>query len=168
MTAEKINPVIKEDLFAIETQTVISAIQKIKNRGNKRYIPILFDILMAKPEIEVENEIKDLLATVKDKSAANSFIFAFRNKKYKSIWKLVLTTCWQNGLDFSNFTPIFIDLIIHEDWEIAFEAFTIIDNLEFLPNQEIINESVKKINTALKTADEQKSYLLNEILSILI
>jgi len=166
MTLEKINPGIKEDLFSPDTQIVISAIKKIKSKGNKLYLPILFDILAASPEVEIENEIMELLATVKDKRATESFIYAFQNEKYKSIWKMVLTTCWQNGLDFSNYTPIFIDIIVQENWDIAFEAFTIIDSLEFLPDKEIIRISVEKIKAALETSDEQKSYLLNEVLSI--
>ena len=164
MVKEKINSEIKEQLFSTNTQSVITAIRKIKNQGNKLYIPILFDLLCSHPEKEIEDEIKDLLATVKDKSATGSFIYAFENKRYKSIWKTVLTTCWQNGLDYSNFTPIFIELIISEDWEVAFEAFTIIDNLEFLPSQEVIEKSVIKIKNALKTANEQKIYLLHEVL----
>jgi len=164
MVKEKINAEIREQLFSTNTQSVLTAIRKIKNQGNKLYIPLLFDLLCSNPEKEIEDEIKDLLATVKDKTAIESYVQALQNKKYKSIWKIVLTSCWQNGLDFSDFTPIFTELIINEDWDIAFEAFTIIDNLEFLPPQNTIEESVEKINNALKTANQQKSYLLNEVL----
>lgn len=89
---------------------------------------------------------------------------AIENDKYKSIRKEILTACWQNGLDFSAFLPVFIDFIIREDWEIAFEAFTVIDNLEYLPGAEIIIISIAKINEALPTATNQNKYFLNEIL----
>ena len=73
--------------------------------------------------------------------------------------KRLLTACWQNGLDFSTFLPVFIDLIIHEDWEIAFEAFTVIDNLEFLPSHEIIKISVGKINECLAFCQRSEQIL---------
>jgi hypothetical protein len=115
-------------------------------------------------EPEIKTEIKNLLGTVKDKETINGFMRAIEDDRYKPIRKSILIACWQNGLDFSTFLPVFIDLVIKEDWEIAFEAFTVIDNLEYLPNEEIIKKSVTKINEALPAANEQKSYFLSEIL----
>ena len=163
MSQIKIDEQIKKNLFSAKTEIVISAIEAIKKNGNKLYIPILFDLLNSMPEPEIETEIKSLLGNVKDKDSINGFMRAVEDDKYKPIRKSILTACWQNGLDFSTFLPVFIDLIINEDWETAFEAFTIIDNLEFLPGEEIIRKSVSKIEDALP-AIGQKSYFLNEIL----
>jgi len=164
MTRKKINPTIKEDLFSAETKTVISAIGAIKKKGNKLYIPFLIDLLNSQPEKEIEDEIKQLLGTVKDKETIESFIEAIQNEKYKSILKTILVVCWQNGLDFSSYTPVFLDIIINEEWEIAFEAFTIIDNFEYVPEHEVVEIAITKIETALKTANEQKTYFLEEAL----
>jgi len=161
----KINAGIQQKLFSAKTETVISALQTIKEKGNKAYVPLLFELLNTQPEREVEQEISTLLSTIKDKDTVNTFMRALENDKYKPIRKAILTACWQNGLDFSTFMPVFIDMIIDEDWEIAFEAFTIVDNFEMLPNPAIIETSVSKINLAMGKADEQKRYFLNEILS---
>ncbi len=160
----KIDEQIKKNLFSANTDVVISAIEAIQRKGNKLYLPFLFDLLNSSPEPEIETEIKNLLGSVKDKESVNSFMRAIENDKYKSIRKEILTACWQNGLDFSAFLPVFIDFIIREDWEIAFEAFTVIDNLEYLPGAEIIIISIAKINEALPTATNQNKYFLNEIL----
>ena len=164
MNQGKIDEQIKKNLFSANTDVVISALEAIRKKGNKLYIQILFDLLNSSPEPEIETEIKNLLGTVKDKESVNSFLRALEDDKYKPTRKEILTACWQNGLDFSTFLPVFIDLIIHEDWEIAFEAFTVIDNLEYLPSAEIIKKSVDKINEALPFANDQKKYFLSEIL----
>jgi hypothetical protein len=164
MNQGKIDEQIKKNLFSAKTEVVISAIEAIQKKGNKLYLPILFDLLNSSPEPEIETEIKNLLGTVKDKESVNSFLRAIEDDKYKPIRKELLTACWQNGLDFSTFLPVFIDLIIHEDWETAFEAFTVIDNLEYLPTQEIIKISVDKINKVLPFTNDQNKYFLNEIL----
>ncbi len=164
MKQEKIDEQIKKNLFSTNASDVILAIETIERKGNKLYLPMLFDLLNSFPEPEIETEIKNLLCTIKDKESVNSYVRAIEDDKYKPIRKLILTACWQNGLDFSTFLPVFIDLIINEDWEIAFEAFTVIDNLEFLPNAEIIKISVDKINHALPNVNEQNRYFLNEIL----
>jgi hypothetical protein len=164
MNTEKIDEQLKKSLFSAKTDVVISAIEKVKEKGNKLYIPVLFDLLNSSPEIEIETEIKNLLGTIKDKNTVNSFMRAIEDDKYKGIRKTILTACWQNGLDFSTFLPVFIDLVIHEDWETAFEAFTVIDNFEFLPGVEIINFSITKINQAMPNVSDQQKYFLNEIL----
>jgi hypothetical protein len=164
MNQGKIDEQIKKNLFSAKTEVVISAIESIQKKGNLLYIPILLDLLNSSPETEIESEVMNLLGMVKDKESVNSFVRAIENDKYKGIRKSILTACWHNGLDFSTFLPVFIDLIIHEDWEIAFEAFTVADNLEYLPSPEIIKISVAKINDAMPSASEQKKYFLNEIL----
>lgn len=164
MSTEKIDEQLKKNLFSANTEVVISAIEAIQKKGNKLYLPVLFDLLNSSPEHDIETEIKNLLGTIKDKTTVNSFMRAIEDDKYKRIRKLILIACWQNGLDFSTFLPVFIDLVIHEEWETAFEAFTVIDNLEYLPGAEIIQLSVAKINSALPQASEQNKYFLNEIL----
>ncbi len=164
MKEDKINQQIKQDLFSSRTEVVIEALKKVKQKGNRLYIPLLFDLLVATSEPEVENEINNILGSVKDKQTINSFMRGIEDDKYKGIRKTILTACWQNGLDFSTFLPVFIDLVIDEEWEIAFEAFTVIDSLDMLPGDPIMSLSIEKINKALETATEQKRYFLNEIL----
>jgi hypothetical protein len=164
MNQGKIDEQIKKNLFSANTDVVISAIEAIQKKGNKLYIPILLDLLNSSPETEIESEIINLLGTVKDKETVNSFVRAIEDDKYKGIRKSILTACWQNGLDFSTFLPVFIDLIINEEWEIAFEAFTVVDNLEYLPGDEIIKVSISKINEAMPAVGDQNKYFLNEIL----
>lgn len=161
----KIDSGIQQKLFSAKTEAVVLALQSIKEKGNKAYMPLLFDLLNTQPEKAIEQEILDILATVKDKETVNAFMRALENDKYKPIRKTILSACWQNGLDFSTFMPVFIDMIITEDWEVAFEAFTIVDNLEMMPTPAIVDASVSKINKAMEDADEQKRYFLNEILS---
>ena len=164
MNREKIDERIKNNLFSAKSEVVLSAIEWVKTKGNKLYIPLLFDLLNSSPGHEIETEIKNLLETIKDKNAVNIFMRAIEDEKYKGIRKTILAACWQNGLDFSTFLPVFVDLVIHEDWKTAFEAFTVIDNFEFFPGEEIINVSIHKINEAMPTVPEQYKYLLNEIL----
>ena len=165
MKTQNINEKIKLALFSADVEMVKMAIEKISNEGNRLYLPLLFDLLNTLPEHEVELEIIKLLGSVKDKESVNSFMRAIEDEKYKSIRKRLISACWQNGLDFSNFMPIFIDLIINDEWEVAFEAFTLIDNLEYLPNEDILSVSKQKIENELPMATGQVKYFLTEILT---
>jgi len=167
MNSEKPNQKIIDNLFSTQMDVVISALQKIKEKGNKSYLPILFDLLISNHEDEIEKEIKKILGTIKDRETVPVFIQALEDKKYKTIQKILLTACWQNGLDFSNSLPFFVNVVINEDWEIAFEAFTVIENMENFPTKKIMESISKKINVALENTTDQKKYFLEEILVII-
>lgn len=167
MNNEKPDQNILNSLFSAQTDVVILALQEIKVKGNKTYLPLLFDLLKTNPEKEIEKEIKKILGTIKDKETVPVFIQALEDKKYKTIQKILLTACWQNGLDFSNSLPFFVNLVINEDWEIAFEAFTIIESMEYFTTEKIMESVSKKINVALENATDQKKYFLEEILVII-
>ncbi len=160
----KIDENIKINLFAPKTEVIVEALKQIKTAGNRLYLPLMFDLLLSEPEEEIKKEIQNILGTIKDKQTVNSFVRGIENEKYKPIRKNILTACWQNGLDFSTFLPVFIDQIIVEDWEIAFEAFTVADNLEVLPGEPVLSISKEKIKKALDSVTDQKQYFLNEIL----
>lgn len=164
MSTQKLDTHIKNDLFATNTERVISAINRIKERGNKLYLPMLFELLASQPETDVEKEIEQLLSTVKSKETVPFFVEALENEKFKSIQKTLLTACWQNGLDFSNYLPVFVEIVISETWETAFEAFTVIENMEYLPDPQMVDQVTDRIHHALKTATEQNQYFLQEIL----
>lgn len=166
MNKSKINPNIKTKLFSADNSVVLSALNSLKENGNKEYLPILFELLLANPEVEIKSEILKLLGTVKDKDTITVFITALHELKYASIRKDILATCWQNGLDFSLHMSVFADLVINEEWEVAFEAFTVIENLEHFPAEEEIKDIKLKVARALKSANEQKAYFLEEILKM--
>lgn len=163
MKQENINEKLRLALNSEDIEIVKDALEKISETGNRFYLPLLFDLLNTMPEHDVEVEITKLIGSVKNKESVNTFMRAVEDEKYKLIRQKLIAACWQNGLDFSNFIPVFIDIVINDDWETAFEAFTLIDNLEYLPGEEIINIAKQKITEALPAANEQKRYFLTEI-----
>jgi hypothetical protein len=165
MNQKKPDQKIINDLFSANPEKVIHTINRIKEIGNKDYLPALFDLLLSNPDTDVKNEIEIILGTIKDKSSVSLFVEALQNEKYKTIQKSLLMACWQNGLDYSLFLPVFVNLVINENWETAFEAFTVIENMEFLPEDKTIAEAELKIQQALPSATGQNEYFLKEILA---
>lgn len=166
MQKPKIDEATRLRLFSPSTETVVTTIQSLKETGNKDYLPVLFDLLITKPDHEIEKEILNLLATIKDKESIPVLIDALQNEKYKSIRKVLTSACWQNGMDFSPYMEVFINLIIDEEWEVAFEAFTVIENFEHFPPEEQYQVLKLKMAGALKKVNEQKQYFLEEILKM--
>lgn len=166
MNKPKINSTLKNKLFSVDTQEVLSALNTLSDKGNKNYLPILFELLRLQPEAEIRKEIIKLLGTIKDKETIPVFIDALQEAKFSAIKKEILNCCWQNGLDFSSHLDVFVNFVINDEWEVAFEAFTVIENLEHFPPEEELKNTKLKIAGALKLANEQKSYFLEEILKL--
>lgn len=167
MEKNKLDKNIEANLFSANTAIVITALNTLKEKGNSKYLPLLFDLLNSNPETEVENEITFILENLKIKDAVPVLTEALQNPRYMNIRKKLTTACWENGLDYRKYLSVFVDLIINEDWETGFEAFTVIENMENYPELEITDIAKEKIIEALKHADEQKKYLLHEILSLI-
>ncbi len=167
MGKEKLNRDVQKKLFSANSDQTISAIHSIKYEGNKLYLPVLFDLLISNPEKEVQKEIFTLLGTVKKSDTVPVFIKALKEEKYRKIRKPLLTACWQNGLDFREHLPVFVQCIIEEDWQTGFEAFTVIENMENYPYQEIVDETITLINQSLGNCRDKKEYLLQEILLLI-
>lgn len=159
--------VLYKKLFDSDTKSVLSALSRIKEKGNTGSLKLLVSLLNSKPGPEIEKEILFILNNLKAKDAVTEIINSIVNPEYISIRKKLITCCWQNGLDFKNHLPLFADLIIEGDWETAFDAFTVIENMENLPEQKIIDAAAGKIREALKNADDQKKYFLTESLSLI-
>jgi len=167
MANKKLNKKLEADLFSAQPGTVISALKSLKNEGNVHYLPHLFELLNSTPGEKVENEIITLLNNLKVSEAAPILAGALTTPKYKPIRKTLATACWQNGLDYKDHFLVFLDLVIEEDWETSFEAFTVIDNMEDYPAGEVAEKATDKIYLALKNTGEQKKYFLHEILTML-
>lgn len=167
MGKEKLDPEIQKKLFSANPEESVLALKSIQAKGNKLYLPVLFDLLVTNPEPETKNEILKTLGTVKRKDAVPVFIDALQAEKYQTIRKYLLAACWQNGLDFRNHLSLFVDLVIEEDWESGFEAFTVIENMKSYPDQPAVDESIVKINQSIETVSEKKKYFLQEILHMI-
>lgn len=167
MTNEKLDKQLEADLFSAKSETVIAALNSLKEKGNVHYLPHLFDLLKSSPEENVEEEIKKILANLKVREAAPVLVEALQEQKYIGIRKSLATACWQNGLDFKDYLPVFVTLVIEENFETGFEAFTVIESMEKYPEGEVITEVTDQIHESLKAADEQKKYFLHEILHMI-
>jgi HEAT repeat protein len=167
MENKKLDKNIETNLFSANTATVIATLNTLKERGNNAYLPLLFDLLNSNPEAEIETEILFILNNLKIEDAVPVLAEALQNPKYLPIRKKLTAACWENGLDYKNYLPVFVDLVIHEDWDTGFESFTVIENMKSYPEQDIIAIATDKIRQGLSNANEEKKYFLHEILTLI-
>ena len=91
-------------------------------------------------------EKDEALIQLKENKAQDFIMGAIIKTKKLEHKALLVSACWETGLDFSKHFSTFIDLIGHENFAVSLEAFTVIQEME----TEIEPDLLKKALAALK------------------
>ena len=158
---------ILSNLKSTDSEFILETISKVRKSGNSFILSGLIELLHDTDLPEIKKSILSLLSELKNNESVPTFIAAITDEKYSLQRKDLVACCWQNGLIYNQYLPVFIDLVINEEFQVAFEAFTVIENMVGRVEDEIIDKEIIKIIDALKIATEQKAYLLNGLLAII-
>ena len=158
---------ILSNLKSADPEFILETIDRIRESGNSFLVAGLIDLLHDTELPEIKKKVLNLLSELKNKESVPAFIAAIKDDKYAAERKDLVACCWQNGLIYNEYLPVFIDLVINGEFQVAFEAFTVIENMFGRIEDEIIDKEIIKVTDALKNATEQKAYLLNGLLSII-
>ncbi len=157
----KVNLLISK-LRSKKEEEVLFTIKQLRNSGNSLILPHLFDVLTETKSDNIRKEAVKLLNDLKDENSKLEIIKALKNEKYASLHKDILSSCWQSSLDYSSDLAVFVDLFKKSDFEMAFEAFTVIDNFEHkaqLPDLEQHITNLKNDISRFKDTDKEQLYV---------
>jgi hypothetical protein len=160
----------KETLSEIKStnpERILKTIEKIRESGNSFILPVLIDLLHDTDHQDIKKSILNLLSELKDNESVHVIVAAIRNEKYANECKDLIACCWQNGLSYIEYLPVFVDIVISDRFLNAFEAFTVIENMYGKIEDHVIAGEMLKIKDAVKNAEEQKLPLLNALLTII-
>jgi len=157
----------KTKLHSQDLAQITDAIEYIRNNGTPEILEVIFDFLVLNKDIAVKNKILACISDIKDKNSVPFLISALSVASYKSIKKDILNAFWQTSLDFSAYSEIFVDILIHEDFEVALEALTILEII--LESSEDIDKDAisKRISAEVEKNISPKKDLLLETIKIL-
>ena len=158
---------ILKGLKSSDSQKVIESIAELRVSGNVAYIPFLLDLLNSSQNPEIRKKISELLSNLKEPDAIPYLLSAIADKKYAFVLKGLISSCWENGMDYSTHIPLFVDILIENNLEVALEAYTVIINTENKIEQAIIDREVVRLEKALTSASEQKRPLLLDVIDFL-
>jgi len=160
LTKTKEDKQLLAGLAKANEQQANELLQQVRQQGSVALMPELIDLMMQTEYPSVKDAIQKILNDVKRMDAVPVLMQALQNPKYKTLRKSLLTACWQNGLDYSDYIGDFVALAIEEPFDIAFEAFTVVENLEAHYERNLVADKVDALKTAIMHADEQKKMLL--------
>jgi hypothetical protein len=146
---------------------ILHTIHHLRSPGNPDYLPYIMPLLLQPVGIPVRKAVLELLSDLKSQKAVPRLIGAIADPEYLNIRKDLITCCWQCGLDFSDHLPFFVDLVVENEFDIAFEAFTVIDSMEYFLSEEVHKILIAKIEEAIPAFVGAKKSLLQELYVLL-
>jgi hypothetical protein len=118
-------------------------------------------------EKPVRNAIEGFMNDLKDQSACREVISEIRKPFKESTISMLVASCWQSGLDYSEYSADMAEVFLRSDYVTALECLTVIEEsvheLSPAKRKEIINIIE---GYPLQPSDE-KAGLTHELMSIL-
>lgn len=99
-------------------------------------------------DVTARKAIVTLLRNCKKEILQKPIIEYIQNDAIKEEIKTnLVAVCWESGLDYSNYLPIFTSLLINYGDALAIEASTLISELETIENNKNLVEAIKTIHS---------------------
>ncbi len=149
------------------SRAIIDTVEEIREGGSLSILPEVFDVLLQNEDENVIAACSSLLNDLKSEAAAEMLISAIKNERYEPIRSLLLSACWQNGLDYHKDILLFADLLIKDDYLTAIEAFTVIEsNIGALEDQDIVR-LLALLKANMTSINPDKKPLLETLIALI-
>jgi hypothetical protein len=155
-----------EDLNSGNETKISSALKALQLNGDSSVLNPIADLLKTDISAKNRQEIIDFLSCLNDSSTIDSMIEIVKDSNYLSIRQELLSTMWNNKLDYTYYLPEFVEIAVEGSFMEALECLTIIENLEGPFEERHILESqlhLKEYINDKSPKDPQKAQIMSEI-----
>jgi len=160
---KKIFEKLKKQLLSSDKKQVLDALKVIEKEGDVSVIEVLAEALVYYDDEKIKNEIRSLFLEIKNKNVVKKILKIIEDNRFLSERKFFVSLCWQLPLQFDDYYDNFLKIFYDENFENAFEAYTVIDTIinkeEVNYPKEIIAQRIDDLKLSLSKLDEQKKLL---------
>ena len=166
---KKVAELIK-NLSAPEPKDVIKAIKSLKIHGDEKAIEPLIKLYSETTNNAVQNEIVDLLNSIKSTKVPPVLIDCLTNTKYVKATQIMLSSIWNSNLDYTDYLSEIVSTAQNGEMMDAMECLTIIENMEGTLSEDKIMDALVGLKSYLVENSKEntpKMGLLREVAMIL-
>ncbi|MBI1286425.1 MAG: hypothetical protein GC178_02495 [Flavobacteriales bacterium] len=141
------------DLMSENETIALAAIEKVKKSGDASLVPAILNALANTKELAIENALSQLLFDLKDKNAVEELVNQLSNPEFATVRVLMLSACWQTGIDLSHRLPDFVTVACTGNYVECLEVLTVIENWEAIKDQEMLENETIRLRSYLSESD---------------
>lgn len=150
------------------TNITLAAIDSLRDQNPfTGAIQLLADLYDTSREIIIKDNIRSFMNDLKE-SSARAEVIAEINKFHKpDTLAMLASSCWQSGLDYSTWAADLALVFCRSDYVTALECFTILEESALSLSAQKKKEVISILKDNASKGSEEKSLLMNELISIL-
>jgi hypothetical protein len=118
-------------------------------------------------DASVKRTISGFLNDLKDQAASGEIINEIRKNWKPDTISMLVSSCWQSGLNFADYSADLAKIFLTGDYVTAIECLTVIEETVNDLSIEQRNEVIKLIEETPFSTGNEKTTLTNELLTIL-
>jgi len=118
-------------------------------------------------EDDIKRSVENFLNDLKDQSAAPEVISEIRRGWKPQTISMLISSCWQSGLNYSAYYSDLADVFLTGDYVTAVECLTVIEEFIDEVGRNKKDEIIRKIEQSKSAAGKEKNALTLELIAIL-
>lgn len=146
---------LKEKLLNSKSFNTVYLVREDEDRVRQEQMEILIELLCDDRHKATKGEVYNFLK--KEKKAVALLIKAISEATVDK--KRLIATCWEADLDCDRFLPFFTDITLKDQFEVALEAFTVIENMKKITPPDA-TAMLEKVNSSLPEVSDPGHKLL--------
>jgi hypothetical protein len=115
----------------------------------------------------IRKTIEQFMNDLKDQAASSEVINEIRKPWKADTISMLVSSCWQSGLDYSGYSPDLAEIFLKGDYITAIECLTVIEESVNELSSDKKAEMIKIIEENPLSLESEKKALTTELLSIL-
>ena len=154
-------------LFSKDDKIVIKAINNLRKSGQDKDLTLLIELYSKNDSLEIKRLIYQFFCDLRSQSSTTSIIQILRSTTERNTLKMLVSSCWQTRLNYIDSFELFIDFIINNEFEISFEAFTLLESFEEKTTKARKKELISYVNKNIENCKEDNLVLASDLSQIL-
>ena len=145
---------------------ILQTLDTVHQEGNSEILKHILVLFNRTTEELIRNEIIKILDNLKNQDCAPVLMESIINKSSKKDLFNLVSACWKNGLNYMDYLEIFVNIFIESEFNLAFEAFTVIENMDEV-NEIIAQKCLNTLQKELSNLQKDKQALGKELIQII-
>jgi predicted DNA-binding protein len=117
--------------------------------------------------LRVRESIEEFMNDLKDQSATKEIINEIRKQWKANTISMLVSSCWQSGLNYSDYSADLVEVFLYGDYVTAIECLTVIEETVSELTRQKKDEIIRIIENRPLPPDNEKTVLFLELIAIL-
>jgi hypothetical protein len=164
---QKLISEVAEKLASTNETIVLKKLHSLKSTGNAKILPLVLDLLTTSKSEIIISEVITMMGQLKDPKCTPVIVEYIQGKKVGEYLSDLIASCWQSGLDFSQYLAAFAECFITGNYQVALESFTVIEEMLINSDKKLIEDCRTYLLDQEKNIDPEKKLLFKELIKVI-